>query len=1154
MKHKLLSLVALAGAMFTSVSAWAVDPPTEVEPGYTTDWTAPQDGGVYFIYNVGADQFLGAGNNWGTHVVTAAEEDGVIPLYYWDAGVALSGGQSDMNVGMILPMKLTKTENGTWYIEHMGSNRTACFLSSEDGNSWIDCDAGRRIDFIITESDGGYTIQATNTVEAGTYFGAVDPETEPEEYQTVVRNVMNNVTAETGHIIWRFAPTNYVQCMAYDNKLALYNKIVEAEENGVDTSAAAAVYNNTASTAKDMEDAMTALTLAINKKKFAELFKGASENNPMDITEYAIQNPTFDSGIDGWFITVTGQNLGWQQRTDTNPNTGEYITNFIEAWIPSGNVLGDGVVAQTVYGLPDGKYVLELDATACHDPASGDGTDIEGVYVFIQSGSQEKRTPVKTIRLGVTHFSVAYVHDGSDELTFGLKVEGTNANWISADNFKVTYYGQTTDTPEMAALKEAINKAEELQDNMYGNDIENNDNLNISAAAANSLKEALTKGQIARDSEEGIEEATEALNQALEEVSISAETYKAYQQVFINAMLTAQKLTDANQWKELSDEILDYAEVELTEAFNAGNLTNEGLAEAQGKVAALIADFLNDPEKIQEGDDLTVLLVNPDFSTGSTNDPTGWTINNGSMTELRLRTKNIETYHKQFDLSQTLHNMPKGVYDITLQGFARHDGGDTDKTWLYGGITRTYLISLNDDENQMREEPIYSDATLDTRPNLGDANYDNTASNGLYKANGMTGAYYWFQEINPNTDEPYYTNHVKVVLDAPGDLTIGIHSETDTDWVIFSNFGIVFRGEDLSVYYKMIDEQGVVLEETVAAYPMTEECREIVTALQKRIDHKDDLTTTDEAVELLADIEKAITTIKEAQALMNQVVDVYQNYRDKAELAEITDKAYLSLLDEVDNKIASEAYKSNVEIKNDIQKMTEGFVPAVVAGAQPGDDITAVLNNADFEAGNANYWEVNIEGGNQGFQNNATYTSTTEEGEDITLSNFVEAWRNGAILNDGDISQTIAVALPEGYYQLAVDGYAVNQGGEPEEGVQGVYLYAKVGDTYMTTPIGISGTSGQPQNWTVDFHSNGVDLTTVGLLVQGANCNWTAADNFKLTYLGTTPPDAVESIAAETNAAAKTIYTIDGRQASTLRRGINIVRRADGTVQKVLVK
>ena len=90
----------------------------------------------------------------------------------------------------------------------------------------------------------------------------------------------------------------------------------------------------------------------------------------------------------------------------------------------------------------------------------------------------------------------------------------------------------------------------------------------------------------------------------------------------------------------------------------------------------------------------------------------------------------------------------------------------------------------------------------------------------------------------------------------------------------------------------------------------------------------------------------------------------------------------------------------------------------------------------------------------------------------------------------------------------------------------------------------------------VEFaYKEGDGPVRVGLKLTETMSNiWCPFDNFRLYYLGTTAPDAVESLAADTKAAPAAIYTLDGRQASTLQRGINIVRRADGTVQKVLVK
>ena len=69
--------------------------------------------------------------------------------------------------------------------------------------------------------------------------------------------------------------------------------------------------------------------------------------------------------------------------------------------------------------------------------------------------------------------------------------------------------------------------------------------------------------------------------------------------------------------------------------------------------------------------------------------------------------------------------------------------------------------------------------------------------------------------------------------------------------------------------------------------------------------------------------------------------------------------------------------------------------------------------------------------------------------------------------------------------------------------------------------------------------------------------DWTIFGNWTLTYFGDEEniPTAVETVEAK---SAKNmimdIFTIDGRQAQRLQRGINIVRTTDGKLHKVLVK
>ena len=190
-----------------------------------------------------------------------------------------------------------------------------------------------------------------------------------------------------------------------------------------------------------------------------------NEGKRFDITNIYLTNPDFEvptaSGVlpPGWTITITGQNCGQQNRTDTNPETGLAITNFIEAWHPS--QLGSGVIAQTVSSLPEGTYVLECDASVCHDPAGAD--DITGANLYVQSSLKKETKAISNVRLYINHYTVEFVHGGVGSVTFGLEANNTNANWLSADNFKVYFAGGIDLSVFADALAEAVTEFEALE-------------------------------------------------------------------------------------------------------------------------------------------------------------------------------------------------------------------------------------------------------------------------------------------------------------------------------------------------------------------------------------------------------------------------------------------------------------------------------------------------------------------------------------------------------------------------------------------------------------------------------------------------------------------------------------------------------------------
>ena len=123
---------------------------------------------------------------------------------------------------------------------------------------------------------------------------------------------------------------------------------------------------------------------------------------------------------------------------------------------------------------------------------------------------------------------------------------------------------------------------------------------------------------------------------------------------------------------------------------------------------------------------------------------------------------------------------------------------------------------------------------------------------------------------------------------------------------------------------------------------------------------------------------------------------------------------------------------------------------------------------------------------------------------------------------------------------------------------------------YETEWAILSANSGQGYGW---FNNSAEIEVTNHVLVVGVSCDyiftgkeqfsgtWFSADNFKLTLVkagnnaGWNPATAIEAVATETeNAVATEVYSISGARSNGLKKGINIVRYANGDVKKVLVK
>ena len=166
-------------------------------------------------------------------------------------------------------------------------------------------------------------------------------------------------------------------------------------------------------------------------------------SEPVDYTSHII-NPSFESDINsGW------TNNGMQRQNNNESKASKTGSYYCEKWVDKGTSLADAFVTQTVTELQSGDYLL---TATCHAERQGRNIDITGVYLM--AGSQ--KVPVSTTD---TYQVMATAVGG--ELTIGFGCENTNANWMTVDNFTLTWIGSSVENNK-AALQVLIEKLQQL--------------------------------------------------------------------------------------------------------------------------------------------------------------------------------------------------------------------------------------------------------------------------------------------------------------------------------------------------------------------------------------------------------------------------------------------------------------------------------------------------------------------------------------------------------------------------------------------------------------------------------------------------------------------------------------------------------------------
>ncbi|MBQ8968380.1 MAG: hypothetical protein IJ064_01405 [Bacteroidaceae bacterium] len=1140
-----------------------------------------------YVYNIAGEGFLGAGNAWGTQSSIKSTD---------------------------LPYFLVYSEENEGYQFYSPEAKNQHLLGREsEGSNYTDYNgqAGWGIYWAVEkQANGNYRIRtaptdATYGREAlGENYDYAFLGWSGEEGSTVISPNIDPEMDGVG-VEWAFVQPEAYRLLAVKLKLYALYETIEAEDLDVDYSVYTEIYNGT-----DVEALNSALAelsdLVGLARAYAVLRYGQdgknppSEDNPADGTPL-IKNPSFDGNIDGWTCTfVSGQNatnVGYQGSSYTNGDV--TISQFIEAWTPdlknpncSWAAIGDGELSQTMPSLPAGKYKFTCDAIAVAQ--WGNPNPVSGVQLFAMGGDIDNFQAIATGDGLPEHFEVTFVSTGGN-VVLGLRTRNATANWIAADNFTLTYYGEVEDDPYKVLLDARIAELEVLYPDL--------DAIRANQEVIAAFSAALEAAKAATDDYQTV---ITNLNEAADALAASITTYKDIE-AYLGEL--SDKITELSvTWPNIS-EPLGEAYNALYDAWENGTATEASIEETRNTVNQLIADYISN--NVQPGDEVTILLTNPSFDTGNLN---GWedklssgagfgTYNGngensaGTMTPEYLEEvgepdpstwgRNAEVYHKAFDFSQVIKQMPAGMYEFSCQGFWRgknESSDDSDDT-----PAQLYAV-INGEEQAANLTNLAAGASEDQLYSNGGGWGTDVDFNGLWAPYCMSGAMYHFH--HKNDGENYdYTSKLNIILTEPADITVGVRTTSNGTWVIFDNFRIVYKGSDISIYLPLIEEL------TATALALGTNDGEILTkeaedVINDAVNQAANVATAEDCIAAIQALQSAIAFGQQTLRLTARLQKAVDNMANRMAMLQIS-SSYAGL-DEVLGQIQAgleEGFNTNAEVEAYLTSLNKEFTKYVqydqmdATETKPAD-ITPVIynpNGYDYDGtiGLAGWTLTDC---------NAGYSSIIE-GEEATAEFFNQTY---------DLRQTI-YGLAPGYYRLGVSGYYRNGGyahveqamnGETdEEGnliVEDKLATIFAGDA--ETPLLIisadlldySEALMQGQTITVneetvyipnsmddgnaafqnDFYKNilqfqvkeGQESVEIGLKKTEAVANdWTMWGYWTLSYLGTAQPTedpttAIQGVEAEAPAAA-VIYNLAGQRVQKAVRGLYIVNG-----KKVVIK
>ncbi len=1140
-----------------------------------------------YVYNVKAQMWLNAGNAYGTQTSLKTTGMGIVFVPNTSApGTYQLVNNSNGSYGRKIFYNAKDDNGGTSYVDYASQGIEKC--------NWE----------VHLKADGKFELRADSVKfgeeTEGTLAGYNPNDAEKTEtsdgYFRPVLNMSNDDAADYG-VEWLAAsPADYP---IFNYRLnSLMPAINDAIDAGADVTKSIEVYNNADATLDEMKEACQ---YALDMKRNKDM-EGASSKDVKDITSY-ITNANCNS-MTGWTkntevydndgnVGSGGHGFNWNTHTTTytTESDGHTTDTFIERWVHRNSIydcydsskseanaghLSDGSVSQTLTNLPAGGYKLTCYANANQQGMQENDPTYrpEGAYFFATTNGVEKKVKVATAVQSPEKYELYVTVEEGADLTFGMKLENTTANWVFIDDVTLSYYG--TDALVMS-VEAAKTRAEEKYEAVRGYSI-CEDYIND----VESVYDSISDLDAASCTQADVDKLLEDLDNAV----AAAEKNKTLYETLVSLGDDLNELTSNDKYEsdDLQAAMDDCGNGESYEDLcGSFALKSEALQTYIEKLQKLMESTRKSAIKV-DADVTSELLTNPDFAAIS-----GWTNKGGTFNSTW---QNIEAYQTTFDVYQEVTDIPNGVYEISAQAMHRI-ASNSVVSELYPEDENEITAYIYGNDYTAKFASTYSYGMDEQKVTTGNADYQ---YGDKWYPNSMQG----FAEACAESEDAYKTTVYALVTD--GKLRIGVKEEArpsgrSGDWAIWDNFKVVYKGESseaLNLCTGALLSDAKALENSKMNAGV---CADLIAATSA----VESGATIDNIAALNEAIIAAKASVKVYEPLVSAISDVESRYESNESETVTTDAA--KAIYNAGKKAAEDACDNGTVDNNEeainaaIKELNASFnkylINDVIAAAQDNEsvDISKVVSNYDFATMDKTGWTYSTKNGNPGFQ----------------ASNEVKAveFYNCQVF---DMSQEI-VGLPAGKYEISARAYYRKGTPISTDDAVNTYVYATSDATKSEkkqqaiqpiwagpvaeadlTEIGVmSTTSGLtsyeeaylPNNMVmgqkflsselvgykydsdvVTFDYDGTSPFIIGLSNDAQVSNdWTFIKSVSVKYIKGSVADGIDNVIDSENAGdvvSTEIFDASGSKTNVLKKGINIVKSimSNGLVKvkKVIVK